>query len=645
MKPYEYYDRSSGSYKGLVIDYFDKISKITGLEFKFVMRGNEKDTKDKLENGEIQLLSSTADSSASSQMYPISLTDSYYLSATEIVYNRAVENPLDTSNCVILKNGYPQYQRLAEEQGYTDIVYCDSFEECIREVNSGKADISYLPGYAAVRMLDHAYLDKVKELSTPASEFECSIGVSDICDERLISILNKSLASMTISEENAIFTNAISNNKDATTIEDIFYGNLIMILCIIILIIAAIGVFALHNAHRRKQVNIQLTKAKDAAEIANKAKSEFLSRMSHDMRTPMNGIIGLTRLTQDIPNLSSEVQDNLVAIDDSSQYLLKFINDVLDMNKIESQKIILNPEIVESNIFIHNVIKSILTLTKAKNIHVEYIPIHVKNEYVKVDKMRLQQVFVNILSNAVKFTPENGTIRIEVECIKCEQNTADIRVRISDTGVGMNEEFMPHLFEPFAQEQANAKLNYAGTGLGMSIVKSLVELMGGKVAVESKVGEGTCVTVRLKLDYVENGKQEDKEEHRWQGDALKNKRALLVEDHPLNAEIAQKLLENQGMIVEHAENGELGVERFVASELSYYDVVLMDIRMPVMDGLEAEKAIRALDRADAKIIPIIAMTANAFDEDVKKSLASGMNAHLAKPINPEELYATIAKYS
>ena len=360
MKPYEYYDRSSGSYKGLVIDYFDKISKITGLEFKFVMRGNEKDTKDKLENGEIQLLSSNADSSASSQMYPISLTDSYYLSATEIVYNRAVENPLDTSNCVILKNGYPQYQRLAEEQGYTDIVYCDSFEECIREVNSGKADI---------------------------------------------------------------------------------------------------------------------------------------------------------------------------------------------------------------------------------------------------------------------------------------------RVRISDTGVGMNEEFMPHSFEPFVQEQANAKLNYAGTGLGMSIVKSLVELMGGRVAVESKVGEGTCVTVCLRLDYVKDGVQEEKAEHKWQGDTLKNKRALLVEDHPLNAEIAQKLLENQGMIVEHAENGELGVERFVASELSYYDVVLMDIRMPVMDGLEAEKAIRALDRADAKIIPIIAMTANAFDEDVKKSLASGMNAHLAKPINPEELYATIAKYS
>ncbi len=385
-------------------------------------------------------------------------------------------------------------------------------------------------------------------------------------------------------------------------------------------------------------------KSLNAARNAVNAKTEFLARMSHDMRTPMNGIIGVTQLSKDIPDLPKEMQDNLAAIEDSSQYLLSLINDTLDMSKIESKKMVLNYEVVLAKELIKNVLGFVAPMADSKHITIECIPIHAELEYINIDRMRMEQIFVNLLSNAIKFTSPSGKIRMEIECLKRVDGIAYDRISIEDNGIGMSKEFLPKAFEPFAQESTAITSNYAGTGLGLSIVKNIVELMGGQIQLESELGKGTKVTVYLNFERVYDYQDSDFMQKNKTVDLLKGRHVLLCEDHPLNTEIATKLLEARGMVVTCAENGAIGVKLIAESEEKHFDAILMDIRMPVMDGLEATRQIRRLNRGDTKSIPIIAMTANAFDTDRENSKNAGMTEHLAKPIEPSLLYDTLAKY-
>ncbi len=392
------------------------------------------------------------------------------------------------------------------------------------------------------------------------------------------------------------------------------------------------------NKERAHQETLQT--ALNAAEKANAAKSEFLSCMSHDMRTPMNGIIGLTNLTLDLPHLPEEARQNLIAIGNSSSYLLSLINDTLDMSRIESNKLTLNPESVNAGQLLDSISAYIKPLTQEKNITFEIIPINSEYVAVWVDKVRFQQIFINVLSNAVKFTPAGGKIQWIIECLKRENGIAYDRFVVRDTGVGMSADFLPRLFEPFEQEQHNITTNYTGTGLGMSIVKNLVEKMGGSIEVKSAPGVGTEVIIYLNFKRM----ADTESEHYLSNGIAQNltgKRILLCEDHPLNMQIACKLLEKQGMMITTAQNGREGIDAFVGAPLSFFDAILMDIRMPVMDGLAATKSIRLLNRPDAQTVPIIAMTANAFDEDIQEAKQAGMNAHLAKPVDPQVLYKTL----
>ena len=261
---------------------------------------------------------------------------------------------------------------------------------------------------------------------------------------------------------------------------------------------------------------------------------------------------------------------------------------------------------------------------------------------MRLDKVRVQQIFFNLVSNAIKFTPANGTVEIQGECLVLGSEQMETKLHIKDTGIGISDEFIPKIFEPFEQENDAIMTNYTGTGLGLAIVKNLVNRMGGSITVQSQKGVGSEFTVELVFDIAQ-----EQEAAPTKSPAcvkcLAGKRILVCEDHPLNAQIATKLLEKQGITVERAENGQVATELFAKSEIAYYDAILMDIRMPIMDGITATKSIRGLDRADAKATPIIAMTANAFDEDVKKSLDAGMNAHLAKPIEPKLMYQTLAE--
>ena len=383
------------------------------------------------------------------------------------------------------------------------------------------------------------------------------------------------------------------------------------------------------------------------AEAANAAKTEFLSRMSHDIRTPLNGIMGMAYIAreQTDPVVLKKCLDN---IDISSQFLLGLINEILDMAKVEKNKLELHPEPYKAQDFAAYMEAVIRPLCRDKNQKL-LLDIKMPEDYYALqDKLSINRVVFNLLSNAVKYTPEGGTIWYKAEgSLRPDKKQIALHVEVRDNGIGISREFQKVIFEPFSQENRDDNSNLRGSGLGLAITKKLVELMGGTIKVESELGKGTTFIVDMVNDCVPAAgvvPQPEKTAQRL-GDfsLLKGKHVLLCEDHPLNRQIARILLAKQGMLVDEVENGQEGLRQFQLVPLNYYDVILMDIRMPIMDGLTAAKRLRELNRADAKNVPIVAMTANTFPEDIKNCLAAGMNTHLAKPINPQLLYETLAQ--
>lgn len=408
--------------------------------------------------------------------------------------------------------------------------------------------------------------------------------------------------------------------------------------------------YAVQLIHEEKSKELQATAAlQDAlkqAKAASEAKSDFLSRMSHDIRTPLNGIIGMTYLAQQ-QNNPAATADYLEKIDTSGQFLLGLINDILDLGKVESNKIELHPEVYPPEEFKRYIASVITPLCDEKGISFSCKITGLKERNPLMDKLRINQIVFNLLSNAVKFTPEGGHVSYTSFWTPLPaSDKLHMKVQVKDSGVGISPEFQQHLFTPFSQEGRVDNAVNRGTGLGLVIVKRFVDLMGGQIAVTSSLGKGTTFTVDIDFDSVPKASQPaaaTPAKAPVTYPALQGAYILLCEDHPLNQEIAKTLLEQKGAIVVVAENGEIGVKQFERSSPNFFQAILMDIRMPVKDGHQAAQAIRALKRSDAKSIPIIAMSADAFEDDVKMSLASGMNDHLAKPINPDLLYATLQR--
>src|SRR5574344_1185428 len=382
----------------------------------------------------------------------------------------------------------------------------------------------------------------------------------------------------------------------------------------------------------------KLEKALAAAEKANEMKSVFLSTVSHDMRTPLNGIIGYTTLALQ-QNNTEVTHSYLEKVKTASDSLLLLINDTLDLARIENGNDTLKQEPLNSYEFINSVITTVKPSLTMKNINFITKLDGISNLWLKFDKMRMEKILLNLLSNAAKYTPENGSVTLKCNCSKAEENKATISITVSDTGCGMSKEFLPKAFEPFTQERTAATANTGGSGLGLSIVKKLIEMMNGTIEVQSVLGKGTTFNVHLTFEIVSPQIKVTPELVQSDNDyVLSGKHILLCEDNAVNREIAIALLETKKLIVDVATNGKEGVELFRKSKPGTYDAILMDIRMPIMNGYDATQEIRALNRSDSQIIPIIAMTADAYDEDVKHALSIGMNAHIAKPIDIQKLF-------
>ena len=399
-------------------------------------------------------------------------------------------------------------------------------------------------------------------------------------------------------------------------------------------------------AHQRESLSIALEEANQA----NKAKTAFLANMSHEIRTPMNAIIGLDRIALNDPGISETTRDNLEKIGLSAQHLLGIINDILDMSRIESGRMTVKNEEFSFAKALGQVNTMISGQCRDKGIEYECRVKGAVDDYYIGDDMKLRQVMLNILGNAVKFTPSGGTVTFVVEAVARFNGKTTLRLIIRDTGIGMSQEFLPRLFDAFSQEDSSSTNRYGSTGLGMAITRSIIELMNGTISVESEKHKGTTFTVTVTLTDCdrktireeEPALQPRKDEKPLRETAdLKGRRILLAEDVTVNAEIMMMVLSMREIQVDHAENGRIAVEMFEEHEEGYYDAVLMDMRMPEMDGLEATRRIRATNRSDAKSIPIIALTANAFDEDVQHSMQAGLNAHLSKPVEPDILFETL----
>ena len=391
------------------------------------------------------------------------------------------------------------------------------------------------------------------------------------------------------------------------------------------------------------EINKQLRKAIASKEKAAAAKSQFLANMSHDIRTPINGIMGMLEIIRKTKGNQDKEEECLDKIEVSSKLLLSLVNDVLDMAKLDTDAVVLSHEPFNLDRICNETVEAVSFQAEEAGLeitgeHDDYTGINILGS-----PLHLKKILINLFSNSVKYNKPNGKIHMSMKTLEQTEDTITCEFKIRDTGIGMSQEFVEKkLFHPFVQADTSSRSNYTGTGLGMSIVKQLIDKMGGTISVESELGEGTCFTVVIpfEIDHETSLKQSEKVKNA----DISGLNIMVAEDNELNMEIIEFLLTEQGAQVEKVQNGQEALDKFEGSEAGTYDVILMDLMMPVMDGISATKAIRASKHADAETIPIIAMTANAFKEDIEKCLNAGMNKYLSKPVDIFSLLKVLSEY-
>lgn len=624
------YRGRNGQFAGSIRGIYGRISERTGLRFDFRGTDTYTDALRDFKSGRTQLMAELPYDFAWAEKHHANITPPF----TTLTILAACRSSGPTGSRAALPSGYyQQYLSSTIRSDNYSFVNFPTIEGCLNATLSGRADFTLLNLYQVEYYRGTARYHGMFYKVLPGYEYDLAIAVSQSADPRLLSIISKALRSIGSNEINSILRESSADSLKSRSLLDIIYANPMMALVLFslcgFLVAAAIGGMLYASVLKRK--NMQLSEAM-------KAKSTFLSNMSHDMRTPLNGILGFTSLALDADN-REEARGYLEKIMISGNLLKDLITDTLDISRIESGKYLLAPEPVKVHDLLEEVLVPIRSAAEARKIKLVVDEGGLDSLWVNIGVLSARKILLNLLSNAVKFTPENGTVQLLLSRLDPPAGRYNCRVVVSDTGMGISKAFLPYLFEPFSQERHSATTT--GTGLGLSIVKRLVGLMGGTISVESEQNRGSVFTVLLPVSAI----QPPPEESHAGPDipAFRGRRLLLCEDNALNREIAEALLGKEGFEVDCAEDGRAGLEKFRQSIPGFYSAVLMDLRMPVMDGYAATAAIRALDRADAASIPIIAMTADAYSEDIRRCLSSGMNGHVSKPVNAHVLIAEIAR--
>ena len=638
------------NHTGIMADVLDEIKSFTGLRFSYVYAKNYADAIRLIQQGDADILGFFLGDENDAAQLGLALSASYVSANNIIVRNKACSYPAPGLVGALVEN-----QRLPSGISVEKIRFYPSIKEALFAVNNGEADFIYGLSSRMEQDILRYHFTNLAPVTLVNDQSTISFALPIPVDPDLLTILNKAINNLSESERTVIRNrNLESIGVSEFSLTDFIYANPLQFMFIVMFVLSVLFTALLLAIGARMKATVIQGNLK-RAEAANLAKSEFLSRMSHEIRTPMNGIVGMSTIAMQNIDNTDKIKDCLEKVIMSSKHLLALINDVLDMSKIESGKVELRHESFNFRAFLQDLENLYGEQAKSKGISYETILASDLEVQIIGDSLRLNQVLSNLLSNALKFTPAKGMIKLRVSKTGEDQENVYLRFEVIDTGCGIAEENYDKIFESFEQENVDVTYKYGGTGLGLSIVKRFTGLMGGGIHVTSVQGNGSAFTVDLPFGKIkESGKPTRFSDINGRNDLAKDcyavdydfkgKRILLVEDNELNREIAEELIGVTGASVESAEDGVQAVEMFKESAEGYYDLILMDVQMPHMDGYEATRCIRALGRSDAQKVPIFAMTANAFAEDVQKSREAGMNAHISKPLDIRAVYKQMNRY-
>ena len=648
--PFYCKETSQKNHVGIMVDVLDKIKDFTGLDFSYVYAKNYSDAVHLVQRGKADILGFFLGDENDAAQLGLALSASYVSANNIIVRNKACSYPAPG-----LVGALVESQRFPSGISAEKIRSYPGIKEALAAVNSGEADFIYGLSSKMEQDISRYHFTNLAPVTLVNDQSAISFALPTPVDPDLLTVLNKAINNLSESERTVIRNrNLESIGVNEFSLTDFIYANPLQFMFIVMFVLSVLFTALLLAIGARMKATVIQGNLK-RAEAANLAKSEFLSRMSHEIRTPMNGIVGMSTIAMQNIDNTDKIKDCLEKVIMSSKHLLALINDVLDMSKIESGKVELRHESFNFRAFLQDLENLYGEQAKSKGISYETILASDLEVQIIGDSLRLNQVLSNLLSNALKFTPAKGMIKLRVSKTGEDQENVYLRFEVIDTGCGIAEENYDKIFESFEQENVDVTYKYGGTGLGLSIVKRFTGLMGGGIHVTSVQGSGSTFTVDLPFGKIkESGKPTRFSDINGRNDLAKDcyavdydfkgKRILLVEDNELNREIAEELIGVTGASVESAEDGVQAVEMFKESAEGYYDLILMDVQMPHMDGYEATRCIRALGRSDAQKVPIFAMTANAFAEDVQKSREAGMNAHISKPLNIRAVYKQMNRY-
>ena len=638
------------NHTGIMADVLDEIKSFTGLRFSYVYAKNYADAIRLIQQGDADILGFFLGDENDAAQLGLALSASYVSANNIIVRNKACSYPAPG-----LVGALVESQRFPSGISAEKIRSYPGIKEALAAVNSGEADFIYGLSSKMEQDISRYHFTNLAPVTLVNDQSAISFALPTPVDPDLLTVLNKAINNLSESERTVIRNrNLESIGVNEFSLTDFIYANPLQFMFIVMFVLSVLFTALLLAIGARMKATVIQGNLK-RAEAANLAKSEFLSLMSHEIRTPMNGIVGMSTIAMQNIDNTDKIKDCLEKVIMSSKHLLALINDVLDMSKIESGKVELRHESFNFRAFLQDFENLYGEQAKSKGISYETILASDLEVQIIGDSLRLNQVLSNLLSNALKFTPAKGMIKLRVSKTGEDQENVYLRFEVIDTGCGIAEENYDKIFESFEQENVDVTYKYGGTGLGLSIVKRFTGLMGGGIHVTSVQGSGSTFTVDLPFGKIkESGKPTRFSDINGRNDLAKDcyavdydfkgKRILLVEDNELNREIAEELIGVTGASVESAEDGVQAVEMFKESAEGYYDLILMDVQMPHMDGYEATRCIRALGRSDAQKVPIFAMTANAFAEDVQKSREAGMNAHISKPLDIRAVYKQMNRY-
>lgn len=633
--PFFCLENEEENHQGLVYDFLENISARTGLSFQYVFADNYLDAIKLVQDGKADMLGFFLNNENTAKDSGLALTKSYASINSIIVKNKAVPYPGEGLTAAVVEG-----KRLPEDIHAANIIYYPTILDGLKAVNRGEVDFIYGTAPSLEQEIQNHRFSNVMAVSLINRNTEIAFALARPVDPELLSIMNKAIFNLRDEEVTDIINrNSISIGYISMGLSDLVYSNPVFFVAVFaafLLLLVSIFLIIARNRIKASLMQAELKKA----EAQNQAKTDFLSRMSHEIRTPMNAISGLTDLTCMLDSLPEAAMDNLLKIRAASQYLLSLINDILDMSRIDSGMM----TIASEDFSLGNMLEEIKDMMRnqAKNRNLEFcFDINTTHDMLVGDPIRLKQVLTNLLSNAIKFTPEKGAVILSVLEKSYENHSASYTFSVKDTGPGIPAESQEKIFGLFEQLGSNYSKSQ-GTGLGLPISRNIVSLMGGELHLRSEIDSGSefFFTVRFPVSSLRSVKPLEPSG----AISLEGVRLLLAEDNDLNAEIAIELLKIRGAAVERAVNGAEAAEKFICSKPGYYQLILMDVQMPEKNGLEATRLIRQSQHPDAERIPILAMTANTFQEDVDTALHCGMNDFISKPVDSNYLYATIKKH-